>query len=141
VISLAAGQLGPALLTDLLENDALSALCEGAIQPFYRERRDLALRSLRDGLGDLPVHIHEPDGAFFLWLWCEGLPISSAQLYERLKARGVLVIPGQDFFIGLDDEWTHRQECLRLSYAGDRATISAGCALVAQELQQLYAGS
>lgn len=138
VISLACGTVGPALLTDLLEGNTLGNLCEKAIQPFYRERRRLALEKLWQGLQGLPVRIHEADGAFFLWLWCEGLPISSAELYQRLKARGVVVLPGQDFFIGLDDHWAHRHECLRLSYAGDLETISAGCALVADELQRVY---
>jgi valine--pyruvate aminotransferase len=140
VLSLASGSLGPALLHELLVHGDLESLCDNAIRPFYRERQRLALDTLRQGLAGLPVHIHEPEGAFFLWLWCEGLPMDSATLYRRLKKRGVIVLPGQDFFIGLDDDWTHRHECLRLSYAGDLTTVSAGCALVADELQRIYAG-
>jgi len=40
----------------------------------------------------LPYHVHKPEGAFFLWLWFEGLPVSSQELYERLKKRGVAII-------------------------------------------------
>lgn len=140
VLSLACGTLGPALLRATLRGGELDRLCAQEILPFYRERRDLAIAGLRAGLGDLPVHIHAAEGAFFLWLWCEGVPVDSMTLYRRLKARGVVVLPGQDFFIGGDAGWRHRQECLRLSYAGDRATIGAGVALVADELARAYAG-
>ncbi|MEZ4518271.1 MAG: hypothetical protein R3C44_16100 [Chloroflexota bacterium] len=53
-------------------------------------------------------YIHKP--GFFLWLWFnENLPINSSQgtLYERLKARGVLIVPGHHFFPGLDEPWDH----------------------------------
>jgi len=140
VLSLACGTLGPALLRDTLASGELDRLCAQEILPFYRERRDLAIAGLRAGLGDLPVHIHAADGAFFLWLWCEGVPVDSMTLYQRLKARGVVVLPGHDFFIGGDPDWRHRHECLRLSYAGDTATIGAGVALVADELGRAYAG-
>jgi len=33
----------------------------------------------------------------FLWLWFPDLPISSLELYKRLKARGVLVVSGHYF--------------------------------------------
>lgn len=141
VLSLATGTLGPALIGGLLRNDEITDLCAQHLQPFYRQRRDLAVRTLRESLGELPVWIHEPEGAFFLWLWCENLPTDSATLYRRLKERGVVVLPGQDFFIGTGDDWGHRHECLRLSYAGDPATIAAGCVLVADELKRSYAMS
>lgn len=140
VLSLACGTLGPALLLDLLRGGELDRLCTSTIQPYYRQRRELLIGALRAGLGTLPVHIHEAEGAFFLWLWCEGLPIDSMALYQRLKQRGVVVLSGQDFFIGCDPDWRHRHECLRLSYAGDPATIGAAAALIADELQRAYAG-
>jgi valine--pyruvate aminotransferase len=140
VMSLASGTLGPAMLTDMLQDGSLDGLCSQAILPFYRERRERIVAALRTGLDGLPVRLHRPEGAFFLWLWCEGCPVDSMTLYERLKARGVVVLPGQDFFIGTGDDWPHRHECLRLSYAGDPTTISAGAALVADELRRAYAG-
>ena len=139
VLSLACGTLGPALLLDMLRGGELDHLCSSVIQPFYRERRDLLIGALRAGLGDLPVHIHVAEGAFFLWLWCEGVPVDSMELYRRLKRRGVVVLPGQEFFIGGDPDWRHRRECLRLSYAGDTASIGAAAALIADELQRAYA--
>ena len=140
VMSLASGGLGPALLAPMLRDGSLDTLCRDALQPFYRERQALALKTLRGGLGDLPVHIHRPEGAFFLWLWCEGIPVDSMTLYRRLKEHGVIVLPGQEFFIGTGEGWPHSRECLRLSYAGDRATIERGCEVVAQTLRDAYTG-
>jgi valine--pyruvate aminotransferase len=89
-------------------------------------------------LRDLPYHIHKPEGAIFLWLWFEGLPISSQALYERLKQRGVLIVPGHNFFVGLEDDWPHQHECIRVSYAQDEDTVRRGVALIADEVRQAY---
>jgi valine--pyruvate aminotransferase len=139
VISLASGTLGPQLLRGTLADGSLQRLCKESLRPYYAHRRDLALRSIDQARGELPVYVHEADGAFFLWLWCEGLPIDSAELYERLKARGVIVLPGNDFFIGTGEDWAHRHECLRISYAGDVATIERGIGIIMDELTAVYA--
>lgn len=139
VISLASGTLGPQLLRGTLADGSLTRLCADSLRPFYAQRRDLALRAIAAGRGDLPVYVHEADGAFFLWLWCEDLPIDSMELYERLKARGVVVLPGNDFFIGTGDTWRHRRECLRISYAGDLTTIERGIGIIMNELNAVYA--
>ncbi len=139
VVSLASGSLGPLLLRGMLDDGSLLRLCREQLHPFYAQRRDIALRAVAAGRGELPVWVHRAEGAFFLWLWCEGLPIDSMTLYERLKQRGVIVLPGNDFFIGTADDWPHRRECLRLSYAGDPETIEAGIALVMDELHNAYA--
>jgi valine--pyruvate aminotransferase len=138
VLSLACGTLGPQLLRGMFADGSLDALCRESIRPFYATRRQRALDAVARGRGDLPVWVHRPEGAFFIWLWCEGLPIDSRVLYQRLKARGVIVLPGNDFFIGTPDDWRHRHECLRLSYAGDPATIDRGIALVMDELHRAY---
>ncbi|MDP5070454.1 MAG: valine--pyruvate transaminase [Congregibacter sp.] len=140
VVSLASGTLGPQLLRGMLDDGSLAQLCRQEIQPYYSERRALAVRAVEAGRGDLPVWIHRPEGAFFLWLWCENLPVDSFTLYQRLKERGVIVLPGNEFFIATGDNWPHSRECLRISYAGDRQTIEAGIALIMDELHKSYAG-
>jgi valine--pyruvate aminotransferase len=86
----------------------------------------------------VPYRIHKPEGAIFLWLWFDGLPISSQELYERLKRRGVLVVPGHNFFPGMDKAWRHQQECIRVSYAQDGGTVRKGIALIAEEVAKAY---
>ena len=138
IISLAAGNLGPVLATGLLEDGTLDRLGSDVLRPFYRARCEETLAGLHRELAGLPWRVHRPDGAFFLWLWFEDLPIPSSELYRRLKARGLLAIPGERFFIGLDPAWDHARQCLRLSYAQDPAAVARGLRLLGDELRGLY---
>ena len=97
------------------------------------------IRALHQSLGGTEYFVHRPEGALFLWLWFPGLPISSAELYRRLKARGVYVLPGHHFFPGLADDWAHQHECLRLSYAQDPDSVRQGIAILGEELKKLGA--
>ena len=71
----------------------------------------------------------------FLWIWVENSRRSSREIYEALKNRGVLVVPGEYFFFGLpEDQWKHRQECLRISFAMPDAEVRAGLKIIAEEI-------
>ena len=138
ILNLACGNIGVALATSLLQSGELLQMSRNILQPWYRDKRDLAVTCLRTALGNVPYHIHKPEGAFFLWLWLPGLPVSCTELYERLKAAGVLVIPGHTSFPGLQDAWQHTQECIRISYAVDTATIINGARLVGSVVTEIY---
>ena len=60
-------------------------------------------------------------------------------LYQRLKRRGVLVVPGHNFFIGMDDDWAHKHECIRVSYAQDAGMVERGVKIIAEEVARAYA--
>ncbi|MEM8489666.1 MAG: valine--pyruvate transaminase [Pseudomonadota bacterium] len=138
VLNLATGTAGPQLLRGSLLSGLLDQLCSTEIKPYYEMRRALAFECFRKNRGNLPVRLHQSEGGFFLWLWCESLPIDSQDLYERLKQRGVIVLPGNGFFMGLDETWDHERQCLRLSFAGDTATISRGFEMIFEELRSVY---
>lgn len=138
ILSLACGNLGPALATELVASGEILTLSQQQIAPFYQTRALQTLKWLREAMGELPYRIHRPEGAIFLWLWFEGLPISSEELYQRLKARGLLVVPGQNFFPGMDDSWSHKDECIRVSYAQDAAVVQAGVKIIAEEVARAY---
>jgi valine--pyruvate aminotransferase len=138
IVSLACGTLGPALARALFDSGEIQSLTREYVTPFYRERSQQAVAWFREALGDLPWHVHKPEGAIFLWLWFDGLPISSQQLYERLKQRGVLIVPGHNFFVGIDDGWRHSQECIRVSYAQDSARVREGIRIIAEEVHRAY---
>ena len=138
IVSLASGNLGPAIAKELFRTGEITSLTADCITPFYRQRSQQTVQWFRDSLGDLPYHIHKPEGAIFLWLWFEGLPISSQELYERLKLRGVLIVPGHNFFVGLDDDWVHRHECIRVSYAQDKDMVRRGVSIIAEEVARAY---
>jgi valine--pyruvate aminotransferase len=137
--ALAPGSTGPVIVEPLLASGELDVLCREVIRPYYQARADEAVEWLRDDCGDLPLRIHRPEGAFFLWLWFPGLPVTSQELYARLKARGVLVLSGHHFFPGLADSWAHRNECLRINCSQDRASVRAGIQLIAAEVRRAFA--
>ena len=94
---------------------------------------------LSASLGDLPVKLHQPEGAFFLWLWMQDLPISSQQLYKKLKEKGVLVLSGHHFFGPLkEQDWPHREQCVRLSYCQPWEKVKKGIDILSAELEALY---
>ncbi|UTF60361.1 valine--pyruvate transaminase [Gilvimarinus sp. DA14] len=139
VLSLAAGNVGPAIARELLASEQLLQLGREQVTPFYRERCQQTLAILQAALGHLPMRVHRPEGAIFLWLWFEGLPISSAELYQRLKARGVLIIAGEHFFPGLQEPWQHQYECVRISYAQPGHVVEQAAKILSQEVARAYA--
>lgn len=135
ITALSNGNLGQAILTPLLAEDTLIKLGRETIRPFYRERSDHAKAILTAALGEnVPWALHAQEGAFFLWLWIKGLPIPAAELYRRLKARKVLVIPGHYFAVGLDQPWQHPNECLRLTYSQPPEIVREGLEIIADEI-------
>ena len=138
VVSLACGNLGPTIARELFRSGDILSLSRELVGPFYQQRATRAVKLFRAALGDVPYRIHRPEGAIFLWLWFDGLPITSQTLYERLKSRGVLVVPGHNFFPGMKSDWRHQQECIRVSYAQDDKTVEQGIKIIAQEVIKAY---
>lgn len=139
ILNLACGNLGTALGKALVSNGEILRCGREIVKPFYQDKLDHALCCAQQSLAGLPFHIHKPEGAIFLWLWFEGLPISSQRLYQRLKEKGLLVVPGEPFFVGLEKPWQHQQECIRVSYAQSPETIKIGFELIAEEVRAAYA--
>jgi len=136
VLALANGSVGQAITEPLFANGGIERLCAEHIGPFYRERCRTALQWMDELLEGVDYRVHEPEGAFFLWLWLPGLPISDRELYLRLKARGVVVVPGSYFFYGLEEEFPHRDECLRISYGQPLEKLRRGFEILADEIRR-----
>ncbi len=137
VMTLASGSLGASLVTSLFESGEVLRLSRDVIQPYYRERLGQALAWCQASFEGLDYYVHQPEGAIFLWLWFPNLPISAKALYERLKRRDVLVIPGHYFFPGLAESWQHAEECIRISYAQTPAEVEAGIRIIADEVRRV----
>ncbi|MBI41161.1 MAG: valine--pyruvate transaminase [Leptospiraceae bacterium] len=125
IFNLSCGGMGPALVRKSIETGTLLKQCRNILQPHYRKARDLAVRKLKLGLGNCGLRVHESGGAFFLWLWFDA-SISTTVLYQKLKEAGVIVVPGKYYFPGLEDEFDHRDRCIRLSFSQDLQTIEEG---------------
>ena len=130
--------IGQQITLPLIQSGEILRLSSEVVRPFYEEKCRLARQAAIEAFGDdLEWFMHRSEGALFLWFWFPGLPISSQELYQRLKAREVLVIPGHHFFFGHDDaDWPHRHECIRVSYAMDEAVVRDGLRIIAEEVRK-----
>ncbi|GAK24318.1 valine-pyruvate aminotransferase [Vibrio sp. JCM 19052] len=138
IISLAPGSVGPALANHIIGKGDLLKLSSEVIKPFYKQKSQRAVELLQEAITDERFRIHKPEGAIFLWLWFDELPITTMELYQRLKARGVLIVPGEYFFIGQKDEWDHAHQCLRMNYVQDDEMMQKGIAIIAEEVKKAY---
>ncbi|MDB1120264.1 N-succinylarginine dihydrolase [Klebsiella pneumoniae] len=135
IISLAPGGIGPAMMCEMIKRQDLLRLSETVIKPFYYQRVQETIAIIRRYLPEERCLIHKPEGAIFLWLWFKDLPISTELLYQRLKKRGVLMVPGDYFFPGLDKPWPHTHQCMRMNYVPDPQKIEAGVKILAEEVE------
>ncbi len=140
IISLAPGGIGPTFANYMIENGDLLRLSSEVVKPFYYQKAQRAVSWLQEAIPDPRFRIHKPEGAIFLWLWFDELPITSNELYKRLKARGVLVIPGEYFFFGQkEQDWAHTRQCIRMNYVQDDESMQKGITIIAEEVAKAYA--
>lgn len=138
IISLVPGGIGPAMLNSMIRRGDLLRLCEDVIRPFYRRRVDeaIGLYPSLAAAGALP----DPQAGRrdISLVWFPDLPISTDALYQRLKQRGVLMVPGHYFFPGLDQEWHHSRQCLRMNYVPEAEKIERSIAILAEEVARAH---
>ena len=97
------GSLGPAIATGLVESGEILSLSRDVIRPHYAHRAARAVDMLRTGLEGCDASASTGRRArSSSGCGCPVLPVTSAELYERLKARGVVVVSGHYFFPGLE---------------------------------------
>jgi len=130
IMILAPNSVGPSLMTRLIKDKELLPLCNNIIKPYYQQKAETAVALFEEIFADLPVYLHKLEGAFFMWLWFKEMDVNSEALYEALKKENVFVIPGHNFFIGIDDSWPHKHECIRINYAKDEATLRKGLEVI-----------
>ena len=138
IISLSPGSLGAMLADKLVSSGEILTIGADIIRPFYYKKAQKALACVQAELDGTPYRVHLPEGSMFLWLWFENMPISSLELYERLKTLGVLVVSGHYFFPGLRQEWKHTEECIRVTYSQDDDDVARGMAIIGEEIKSIY---
>ncbi|WGW00394.1 valine--pyruvate transaminase [Vibrio sp. YMD68] len=138
IVSLAPGSIGPTIANHMIKKGDLLKLSSDVIKPFYQQKSLRAVELLQQAIEDPRFRIHKPEGAIFLWLWFDELPITTMELYKRLKDRGVLIVPGEYFFIGQKDEWDHAHQCLRMNYVQDDEMMQKGIHIIAEEVKKAY---
>jgi valine--pyruvate aminotransferase len=132
---LANSSIGQQLVLPWIETGKILELGPGILQPFYARKRMAASLWIRESFTRAGIDwaVHRGEGAFFHWLWLRGLRLTTRELYERLKRRKVLTVPGEYFFFGQRKNWSHRNECLRLNFAQAAETVREAVEIIAQE--------
>lgn len=128
IAGLANGNVGQQLVLPWIESGEILEFGPRLLCPWYQAKSQSALALMRE-IGDrsgVDWAVHVSEGAFFHWLWLRDLRIDTLELYERLKARKVLVVPGEYFFFGLppgQGEDRHHRQCLRLNFAQPESVL------------------
>ena len=139
IFSLSTGTVGQAITEELIETKEILEMSRLIVRPFYERKAEHALRCVRSAFGNrFPYSLHRVEGSLFLWLWFPDLPDTTVELYERLTARNVVIVPGVYFFYGNDDAWEHRDRCIRLNYAMDDNEVADGIKIIAEEVERMY---
>lgn len=140
VLGLANTNVGQWLVTPMLEDRSLDDVCRNIVRPFYQDKsryaREVVTGEFRNRF---PYTIHSSEGAFFLWIAFPDLPVSTMELYDELKIRDVIVVPGEYFFFGLQEEWQHQHKCIRVSFAQSHEVVSSGIKIIADVVERLHA--
>lgn len=140
IMNLATGSFGAMMAEPMVRSGEILKLSRDVVCPFYKAKMERAVAVFTEVMGEgYQWYAHKPEGAMFLWLWFPDLPITSFELYQRLKQRGVLVVSGHYFFPGLpEDGWRHRQECLRVTYSQDDDRVAEGLRIIAEEVKTVW---
>jgi valine--pyruvate aminotransferase len=131
---------GQAIASRAIQSGALAELSQSVIRPYYQQKIDILSHALDTKMpNDIPWYLHRGEGAIFAWLWFDQLPMTDWELYQKLKAVGVIAVPGAPFFPGLREDWAHKNQCLRISLtAGDRE-LEEAITRLAQIMRDIYA--
>ncbi len=137
VASLAPSGVGQEIVLPMLNDSSLLDISRDIVMPFYRGKSQQTIGYIKESFGSrFDYSIHKSEGAIFLWIWFKDLETGSVDLYNRLKKRGVIIVPGEYFFFGLpesDKDWEHRHRCIRVNYSQDFEEVKRGLDIIAEE--------
>ncbi len=134
ILTLAPSSVGPALATRLVKSQEIMHLANNIVKPYYEQKAKTAKQLFNEIFSNTSARVHKLEGAFFMWIWLPNLKISSEELYQKLKEKSVYIIPGEAFFIGVDKNWKHQYQCIRINYAKDKDTLIKGLKLIYNEV-------
>jgi len=138
IVGLANNTVGQQLVLPWIENGRILRFGPELLRPFYAERSRVAEQWAVEAFGAHGVEwrMHVSEGAFFHWFCLPRLTIPTRVLYARLKSRRVLTVPGEYFFFGLREDWSHAHECLRVNFSGPPEVVREGLQIIAEEAAQ-----
>ncbi len=138
VFNLSNCSIGQEIVLPFIENGKILQISKEIIKPFYENKARKTICLIKKHFGSsIDYAVHKSEGALFLWIWFKNLPITTMELYNRLKKRKVIVVPGKYFFFGLRQPWEHENECIRINYSQDDKDIEEGIKIIADEIGKI----
>lgn len=135
IVNLAPSSFTSTLLDRVLKNPGFDKYIQEDLFPHYQKRQKAAFQHLQKSLQGTSAKIHRAQGGFFLWLWIPSFPLSSYQLYEKLKKEKVVVVPGNYFFA---EESDHKDAYLRISYTMEEEKVIKGLKIIGDTIKKTY---
>ncbi len=133
---------GQAIAARAIGCGALSEIAVEVIRPYYQQKFTVVETVLNEVMSkDLPWFLHRGEGAIFAWMWFKDLPMTDWELYQQLKEVGLIVVPGSSFFPGLEGEWSHKNQCIRISLTATDEEITEGMKRLSTIIEQVYSNS
>jgi valine--pyruvate aminotransferase len=129
---------GQAIAAKAISSGKLAYLATNVIRPHYQRKIEILENTLDATMPNIPWYLHRGEGAIFAWLWLKDLPMTDWEFYQELKQVGVIVVPGSTFFPGLQEDWQHKQQCLRISLTATETEIAEAMKRLAKVAQQVY---
>jgi valine--pyruvate aminotransferase len=130
---------GQAIAARAIRSGALADISAQVIRPFYQAKFAVLESALDAAMPQqLPWYLHLGEGSIFAWLWLEDLPITDWELYQALKQVGVIPVPGSAFFPGLQTDWIHTRQCLRISLTATNEELATAMQRLATVVEQVY---
>lgn len=139
IAALASGSVGQSLAGPLIETGKLIDTAKNCVKPYYQKKALKTQELIHKYFAGTNYAVHKSEGSIFMWLYLPDLKITTIEFYNRLKEKGVFVMPGEYFFFGNDpslpkvEDHPHFSKCLRLNYAGNEEDVDYGISLIAQE--------
>lgn len=132
--NLAVGNLGVYMMDILFRKDILPLLAKNVLRPFYDKKRELAVSIFESEFQKQGVEyeIHDPMGGFFLWIRFPNLSVSNHKLYHLCKDKRLFIVSGHYFFSGLNSDFSHTQDCIRLTYCRKEEELARGAHILAK---------
>lgn len=136
IAALASGSGGQEIARNCIATGEIVQVAKNYVQPFYQKKSQQAVAWIHEFFAGGDFWVHRSEGAIFLWLYLRDLKITTLELYKKLKERGVVTVPGEYFFFGVEDPVAqchgHYDKCLRLNYSGPEEEVREGLRLLAE---------
>ena len=137
--SIHSSRFGQAIAARAINSGELGDISEKIIRPFYHSKFSVFEDALRSATPPtIPFYLHRGEGALFAWIWFRDLPIDDWSLYQKLKSNNVMVVPGSTFFPGLNEDWKHKSECIRVSLTASEQELIEGAKRIARTISEIY---